>query len=105
MRTYLERGGMLFADAICSSREFNEAFAREMAAMFPEQQLERIRAATIRCFTHRSSAATICRSSRVASRSARAADGPLTSQVRDGEPYLEGLKLGDRYAVIFSPYE
>ena len=38
LRTYLERGGMLFADAICSSREFNEAFAREMAEIFPGKQ-------------------------------------------------------------------
>ncbi len=34
-----------------------------------------------------------------------AATGPLVSQVRQREPYLEGLKLGDRYAVIFSPLD
>jgi hypothetical protein len=34
-----------------------------------------------------------------------AADGPLQSVVRPGEPYLEGIQLGDRYAVIFSPYD
>ena len=61
-------------------------------------------AARIRC-SRPSSAATICRASSVASRSAPRADGPLRSQVREGEPYLEGLKLGDRYAVIFSPYD
>ena len=25
--------------------------------------------------------------------------------MRAGEPYLEGLKLGERYAVIFSPFD
>ena len=34
-----------------------------------------------------------------------AANGPLRSQVREGEPVLEGVKLGDRWAVIFSPYD
>src|SRR5262249_32211641 len=42
LRVYLERGGMLFADSICSSREFTEGFTREMAAIFPDQKLERI---------------------------------------------------------------
>ena len=38
--TYLERGGMLLADSICSSRDFTEAFKREMAAIFPDRRLE-----------------------------------------------------------------
>ena len=61
--------------------------------MFPEQQLERIPPSDP-LFTHRSLAATTCRASRAASRSARAADGPLRSQVRAGEPYLEGHQAG-----------
>ncbi len=36
---------------------------------------------------------------------AGAGEGPLKPLVRQGEPFLEGLKLGDRWAVIFSPYE
>jgi len=31
--------------------------------------------------------------------------GPLAAKTRKGEPELEGLKIGDRYAVIFSPYD
>ena len=30
---------------------------------------------------------------------------PVKSSVRKTEPYLEGIQLGDRYAVIFSPYD
>ena len=41
----------------------------------------------------------------VAHREPRTGDGPLESHVRQGEPYLEGIKLGDRYAVIFSPFD
>jgi hypothetical protein len=30
---------------------------------------------------------------------------PLKAAVRQVEPYLEGIQIGDRYAVIFSPYD
>ena len=36
---------------------------------------------------------------------ARGAEGPLQAKVRKGAPELEGLKIGDRYVVIFSPYD
>ena len=35
----------------------------------------------------------------------RAENAPLQTKVRKGAPELEGLKIGDRYAVIFSPYD
>ena len=103
LRLYLERGGMLFADAICSSRDFNEAFAREMAAIFPEQELERIPPSHPLFSTQfgGEDLSTVERREPLA----RAADGPLRSQIRSGEPYLKGIKLGDRYAVIFSPFD
>ncbi|HEX5444109.1 MAG TPA: DUF4159 domain-containing protein, partial [Pirellulales bacterium] len=103
LRTYLSRGGMLFADAICSSREFNESFAREMAELFPEHKLERI-PPTNALFSPAFGGDDL---SVVERREPQrgAADGPLKSVVRAGEPYLEGLKLDDRYAVIFSPFD
>lgn len=102
LRTYLERGGMLFADAICSSREFNESFAREMAELFPEQRLERI-PANHPLFTTEYGGDDLSVVER--REPAQAGEGPLKSLVRQGEPYLEGIKLGDRYAVIYSPYD
>ena len=95
---------MLFADAICSSKEFTESFRREMKALFPEQPLERIPPSDP-MFTSRVRRLRPDAASRAASRSAAPPTGPLKSHVRKGEPYLEGLKLGDRYAVIFSPYD
>jgi hypothetical protein len=103
LRTYLERGGMLFADAICSSHEFSEAFAREMTAIFPESRLERIPPGDP-LFSSRYGGDDLTSVERREPQRA-AADAPLKSQVRAGEPYLEGLKLGDRYAVIFSPFD
>ncbi|HEX3725993.1 MAG TPA: DUF4159 domain-containing protein [Pirellulales bacterium] len=103
LRTYLERGGMLMADAICSSREFTEAFGREMAAIFPEARLERIPPKDP-LFTTEFGGEDLASVGRREPQRARG-DGPLESQVRQGEPYLEGIKLGNRYAVIFSPYD
>jgi hypothetical protein len=103
LRIYLERGGMLFADAICSSRDFNEAFAREMTALFPEGRLQRIAPNDPIFSTHYGGDDLSTVERREPQR--RAADEPLKSHVRQGEPYLEGLKLGDRYAVVFSPFD
>ncbi|MEX2114746.1 MAG: DUF4159 domain-containing protein [Pirellulales bacterium] len=103
LRAYLERGGMLFADAICSSREFSEAFTREMAAVFPEQPLARIPAKDPLFTTTYGGDDLSLVGRREPQRGA--ADGPLRSQVSQVEPYLEAIKLGDRYAVIFSPYD
>ena len=42
LRTYVERGGFLLASAGCSSQEWESAFRREMATVFPKQKLETI---------------------------------------------------------------
>jgi hypothetical protein len=102
LRTYLERGGMLFADAICSSREFNDSFVREMTELFPQQKLERI-PINHPLFTNEFGGEDL--SSVERREPAQAGAGPLKSMVRATEPYLEGIKLGDRYAVIYSPYD
>jgi hypothetical protein len=103
LRTYLERGGMLFADAICSSREFGQALVKEMAELFPEARLERIPVNHPLFSTAFGGDDLSVVKRREPQRTA--ADGPLKSTVRQGEPYLEGLKIGDRYAVIFSPFD
>jgi hypothetical protein len=104
LRTYLERGGMLVADSICSSREFTEAFAREMGAIFPDERLERI-PPNHPLFSTAFGGDDLSTVSRREPQRGGGGNGPLESQVRPGEPYLEGIKLADRYAVIFSPYD
>jgi len=103
LKAYLERGGMLFADSICSSKDFSEAFRREMKTLLPEQPLERI-AVNHPLFGTEFGGADLSKVSR-RQLQASGAKGPVTTQVRQGEPYLEGIKSGDRYAVIFSPYD
>jgi hypothetical protein len=103
LRTYLERGGMLFADAICSSPQFAEAFRKEMKLIFPDQTLARI-PVNHPLFRPGFGGDDITTVSRRQPEAAR--DGePMKAAVRKVEPYLEGIQLGDRYAVIFSPYD
>ncbi|MCE9546277.1 MAG: DUF4159 domain-containing protein [Planctomycetia bacterium] len=40
LKRYVERGGFLLASASCSSVEWDKAFRREMAAVFPDQPLQ-----------------------------------------------------------------
>ncbi len=42
LRTYLERGGFLLASPGCSSAEWDKAFRRQMARIFPERKLENL---------------------------------------------------------------
>jgi hypothetical protein len=42
LRRYVERGGLLLASAGCSSPEWDRAFRREMAGVFPKQDLQAI---------------------------------------------------------------
>ncbi len=103
LKTYLERGGVLFADAICSSEAFATAFRQEIATIFPDQPLERI-TADDPIFTTKYAGFEL---KTVARRepAKRVGNEPPKSEVRDVEPELEVVKLGDRYAVIFSRYD
>ncbi|MFW6124786.1 MAG: DUF4159 domain-containing protein [Pirellulales bacterium] len=42
LRAYVGRGGLLLASAGCTSSEWNRAFRREMATIFPDNRLESI---------------------------------------------------------------
>lgn len=103
LKQYIERGGMLMADSICASRAFTESFRREMASIFPNNKLERIPAddplwsTTYGGFDLR----TVSRRDPESA----AAGQPLEATVHKVPPDLEGIKLGDRWGVIFSQYD
>ncbi len=94
LRQYVERGGMLLADSICASRAFGESFGREMVAIFPSRKLERIPlsdpllSTTYGGFDLRL----------VSRHDSQATGGKLPLD-------LEGIKLGDHWGVVFSPYD
>ena len=103
LREYLERGGTLFADSICASKEFAAAFRREM------QRRSRARRSPAFPPTTRSSppptAASTSARSPSAIRKPPPTASPVAARVRQVEPQLEGIELDGRWAVIFSPYD
>lgn len=103
LRTYLERGGTLFADSICASKAFVTAFRREMQQVLPTDSLRAI-PADDPMFTTAFGGYDV---RRVTLRDPRADDDnqPLATRLREIHPQLEGVQLDDRWAVIFSPYD
>ncbi len=100
---FLRNGGTLLADAICGSKEFAEAFRREMGQVLPDKPLRRLPVThplmndvaggfDIRSVERRDPA--------------RSDPGePLRARVLKGEPELEGIEIDGRLAVVFSPYD
>jgi len=83
LRRFVERGGMLLASAGCSSNDWDRAFRREMALVFPDAKL------TPLTLDH----AVFHTVSDIAELKAR-----------HGKPKpLEGVSLGGRLGVIYSP--
>jgi hypothetical protein len=95
----LENGGLLFADAICGSKTFDQGFRKLMAELWPDRKLETIpindelyskelndqAITTVRC--------------------RRETDGRLDREYREVEPLLEGIKINGHWAVIYSKYD
>ncbi len=102
LRQFLERGGMLLADSICASTAFTAAFRAELAALLPDRKLEEI-PADDPLFSAEEYGGFDVRE--VTLREPAGGDGPLASRKRRIAPKLEGIRMGDRWAVIFSPYD
>jgi hypothetical protein len=103
LREFLENGGTLFADSICASKEFTDAFRREIQLVLPEQRLARI-PIEHPLFQEVGGKFNIQEVTRREPASAQAGQ-PIRSRVQKTQPELEGVELDDRLAVIFSPYD
>jgi Domain of unknown function (DUF4159) len=103
LRQFLERGGTLLADSVCASPGFTTAFRTEIAAILPEAKLEEI-PADDPLFTKGEYGGYDVRSVTLRE-PAGGGNGPITARKRQVPPKLEGVRIGDRWAVIFSPYD
>jgi hypothetical protein len=102
IRQFLERGGTLLADSVCASPTFTAAFRAEIAAALPDAKLEEI-PADDPIFAKGEYGGYDVRT--VTLREPAGGDGPMAARKRQVPPKLEGVRLGDRWAVIFSPYD
>ena len=100
---YLERGGFLFANAICASPQFAAAFRREVQAALPKAQFRRIppdHPLLSREFRGYDLTTVTLRDPQ-----ARATQDPLKSKLERIKPLLEGVEIDGRLAIVFSPYD
>jgi len=104
LKEYVERGGMLMADSICASREFTESFRREMSQIFAERPMERIPPADP-IFSTRYGGEDLRLVERRDPTEGAGAGRPLEATVRKVPPDLEGIRFGDRWGVVFSPFD
>ncbi len=100
---YLENGGFLFADAICASAPFAEAFRRELELVFPSQKLERI-PENHPLFSDEYGGFNLARVT-LNDPQLRGEGDRLDARRTEVAPLLEGLQVNGRYAVVFSPYD
>ena len=101
LRTFVERGGMLFADAICTSAAFTESFRSEMTAIFPDRKLERI-PADDSIFTPAYGGFDLKKVNR---RDPQRGTGPMAATLHKVSPDFEGIRFDDRWGVVFSQYD
>lgn len=94
LKDYLERGGFLFAEACCGMAEFDRSFRAVMAELFPDAPLEAI------------PPESPLLSGEVGSRIGQVdySQALLDEKPDMKQPLLDGVKLDDRYAVVYSPY-
>ena len=102
LKTYVERGGVVLADAVCGSDAFVRAFRHEISQTFGKP-LEPI-VATHPMLTTKYGGFDLAKVKRREPHRG-GGDGALKSNLVDAQPELEGLKLDDRYGVIFSPLD
>ena len=102
LKTYLDNGGVLFADACCSAPQFDKSFRELMTQMYPDKKLTRI-PVDHELFKERNGGHDLKQVRRRGSEGA--GDKGLLANSVTGEPFLEGIDLDGRFAVIYSKYD
>ena len=104
LRKFVERGGTIFGDALCASQPFAEAYRRELARVIPGNPLRKI-PIDDPIFSPLYGGSDVTKVTRREAIRHRQGE-PLQIKLRQGvEPELEGVKLKDRYVILFSPFD
>jgi hypothetical protein len=107
LKLYIEQGGTLLVDALASSPEFTKAFRTEMSKIFPGQPLEAIDVSNPMIKPPADNIYDAYNIEEVSFRQpvGGEANDKRTVKISRIPPKLEGVKIKDRYGVIFSPYD
>jgi hypothetical protein len=101
LRFNLKHGGLLFADACCGAKDFDQAFRKLVQEqLFPGDKLEPI-PLSHELFSKELNGTAI---TKVQCRR-EGTDGRPEPEYRTVDPLLEGIKVNGRWAVIYSKYD
>lgn len=103
LKQYLDNGCVLFADACCSSPQFDKSFRELAAALYPDKPLTRIPVAHELYSSQK--VGHDLRTVRRRGADQTAGRGVIANAVIAGEPALEGIEIDGRYVVIYSKYD
>jgi hypothetical protein len=103
IKDYLDRGGFIFADAICANKEFADSLRAEMKAIYPDATFARI-PPSHPMFSDEYHGFSL-KSVELRDPQIRGDQDPLTTKLVKTTPLLEGLEIDGRYAVILSPFD
>lgn len=102
LRLYFERGGFLFANAICAAPAFRESLEAELARIFPDSVLKPI-PPDDPLFSNRYGGFAI---DKLDMRKPQRLDGNrFSSVIAAAAPELYGIEKQGRWVVVFSPYD
>lgn len=93
LREYLSKGGLLFAEACCGRRGFDQAFRREMRKVMPDQQLTAISGSEM----------VFAMPNKIASLGVTPALSAQSGNASAIKPKLEGIEVNGHLNVIYSP--
>jgi hypothetical protein len=103
LRRYVERGGGVLADAVCSSKDFTASLRRELQATFEGRLLEPIPADSP-LFSSERGGVDLRRVMRRPPMIEGPGGAPAPGALIEGPPVLESLSFGQG-EIIFSPYD
>lgn len=99
LRFNLENGGLLFADACCGQEAFDKAFRKFAQELFPKHKLERIPIDDLLFSEKLNGKGRALTEKNIQCRQDR------NAQPRSMAPWLEGIKVDGRWAIIYSKYD
>ena len=104
IRTFIENGGVLVADAICANDEFATSFRNEVKHIFPGKILSRI-PPDHPLFTKEYLGHDLRTVALNEPRARRNPNDPLRPRTQQIRPLLEGVEMDGQFVVLFSPYD
>jgi hypothetical protein len=104
LRFNLTTGGLLLADACCGSEEFDASFRAFVKELFPKARLERIPVDKDELFSKELNGEKLD-ASNIRARIKRSSGKEGEAQYRSMAPELEGIKIDNRWVVIYSKYD